>query len=108
LPTIKIYKLENCIIILILFKNINKILLKNINIYIIVILTKLFILNKVNFINLIILENKKQKLGKEKSKLIIFKTIFNKIIFLKTILIKKNYKFVIFIYKKQYKIINFL
>jgi len=51
--------LENCIIVLILFENIDKILLKNINIYIIVILIKFFILNRVDFINLIILENKK-------------------------------------------------
>ena len=56
---IKAYKLENCIIILILSENIDKILLENINIYIIIVLIKFFILNKVDFINLIILENKK-------------------------------------------------
>ena len=56
---IKIYKLKNCIIILILFENINKILLKNINIYIIIILIKPFILSRVDFVNLIILENEK-------------------------------------------------
>lgn len=57
LPTIKVYKLENYTIALILLKNIDKIPLKNINIYIVTILSKPFVLNSVNFVNLIILEN---------------------------------------------------
>jgi len=51
--------LEDCIIVLILFKNIDKILLKDINIYVIAVLIKPFVLNRVDFVDLIILKNKR-------------------------------------------------
>jgi len=83
---------------LILSENINEILLDNFNTQIVTILAKPLIPNSIDLVDLIVLKNEKQKLGKEGNRLVVLEIIFNKIIFLKTTLIKKAYKFVIFIY----------
>lgn len=108
LPTVKARELEDRTMALIPPENIDETPLNDLDAQIAAVLAKPLVPNGADLVDLIILENEKQKLGKEGNRLVVPETTSDKTIFLRTALIREAHEPVIFAHGGQHKTMEFL